>query len=408
MNRVDNQRHQPAWKDRTPAIKLPAGDQYSLNLEFSAEIEREYLRDSALSVRQLQRITLFTAAILYGIFLAHDALTIARYNYEWLHLILLGICGPVNVALLLLTFIKKPERVVFRLGWIAALTNSLALIAVSALCFQRGVTFPYEVLMLQQLYNYYLLGLPARTAAPVTVSTVVVFVVTMTHVGMPYADLFEHGFLLTSGALLGCIGCYLHERKRRQAWLNERLYREISRHDPLTGLFNRRSLFEHGEATLRQAQRDGTELAVALMDIDHFKAFNDIHGHVAGDECLRIVSKISSRSAKRPFDCVARYGGEEFCFLFFNVSRNVAFQMAESIRTEIAQATLPIDDKVTVSFGLRHVNISETVTNLTELLTDADEALYKAKRQGRNQVVLANKKKQSIEPHRLPAMKESA
>ncbi|HXF56009.1 MAG TPA: bifunctional diguanylate cyclase/phosphodiesterase [Actinomycetota bacterium] len=169
----------------------------------------------------------------------------------------------------------------------------------------------------------------------------------------------------------------------RNAWLLETITR-ISETDPLTGVANRRA-FEHAlERELSRAQRTGTELTLLLVDIDHFKAFNDRHGHQAGDEAVRAVAQ-ALVSACRAFDTVARYGGEELAVILPMCPWSESLAAAERVRAAVAGLDVP--GGLTVSVG---VAIYPTHgADADSLVRAADEALYRSKAAGRNRVSLA-------------------
>lgn len=171
---------------------------------------------------------------------------------------------------------------------------------------------------------------------------------------------------------------------------NEELFKLATR-DPLTGLLNRRAFMEQATAILQR--RAGTEVCVAVMmlDVDHFKSFNDKYGHAVGDQVLQRVAKQMAGSVRLP-DVVARYGGEEFCVLAEVDSIQTAMDLAERVRRAIAtRAGSGLRDgtfvSVTASLGV--AVCPPQVPDLSTLLNAADAALYDAKRAGRNRVVLA-------------------
>ncbi|RKH31864.1 GGDEF domain-containing protein [Corallococcus sicarius] len=172
---------------------------------------------------------------------------------------------------------------------------------------------------------------------------------------------------------------------------NARLHAEtvkLTLTDALTGVPNRRHLFQRLDLELARAQRFGVPMALLMVDVDHFKRLNDLAGHRAGDETLRRVSDVL-RTRARKVDTVGRYGGEEFVLLLPQVSKATAFEVAETLRRAVAEAVmlnrpgLP-GGHVTVSIGVSHY---PTDANTQEGLVDcADSALYCSKRTGRNRV----------------------
>jgi len=173
---------------------------------------------------------------------------------------------------------------------------------------------------------------------------------------------------------------------------NEELER-LSASDSLTGLSNRRILTQRLSEELLRAQRQSHSFAVLMLDVDHFKKYNDAYGHPAGDEVLKKVANVL-RTCTRAGDCTARYGGEEFAVLLSGKSGDTALQLAERIRERVAAEEF-VGGKVTISGGIaefpHHGHTAEAV------ISSADEALYEAKRQGRNRVVFAGgKQKQGV------------
>ncbi|WP_449438970.1 diguanylate cyclase [Pseudomonas migulae] len=163
---------------------------------------------------------------------------------------------------------------------------------------------------------------------------------------------------------------------------------QLAATDDLTGVANRRTL----DQTLRhewfRAQRSGKPLSVLMIDADHFKAFNDQHGHQAGDDALRALAKVIAENVRRPADLVARYGGEEFSVILAETDSAGAQQIAEHIRVAVEQLPFVagIESPITVSIGISTWTTT-TDTSLEQLLFAADKALYQAKESGRNRVV---------------------
>jgi diguanylate cyclase (GGDEF)-like protein len=157
--------------------------------------------------------------------------------------------------------------------------------------------------------------------------------------------------------------------------------------DELTGLFNRRVLVERLHVEVERSRRYGSPLTLLMLDIDHFKQINDTHGHAAGDDVLRNVGNIIRRNV-RQVDIAGRFGGEEFCMLLPETPLAGGLIFAEILRGEIAQFTQALGDKsfsTTASFGLATPNPGDEL-DATALLKAADDALYRAKRNGRNRV----------------------
>ncbi|MDR0710000.1 MAG: GGDEF domain-containing protein [Spirochaetaceae bacterium] len=179
---------------------------------------------------------------------------------------------------------------------------------------------------------------------------------------------------------------------------SELRFRHLASHDSLTGILNRRSFMEHASRKLQFVTEYDTPRCIAIMDIDHFKNFNDSYGHVNGDEALKHVVAVVSEGLRK-YDFLCRYGGEEFVFFLGNANLETGFRVAERLRKALENTPVNIDVgpvQVTASFGVAPLIRSELPAQATDqetidfirmVIDRADRALYKAKRSGRNKVV---------------------
>jgi len=183
----------------------------------------------------------------------------------------------------------------------------------------------------------------------------------------------------------GALRTRLRDSRRRLAATLDQVQRLVS-HDELTRSLNRRSLLERLAEEKNRCERSGTSFSLALMDLDHFKAVNDSHGHAAGDDVLRGFAA-AVHEAMRQTDVFGRYGGEEFLLILTGSSAEAAREAAERIRAAVGvrdwSAVAP-GLGVTVSVGITSFRKGDTIE---QLLKRADTALYEAKRAGRNRIV---------------------
>lgn len=161
--------------------------------------------------------------------------------------------------------------------------------------------------------------------------------------------------------------------------------------DGLTGLANRRAFDVMFQQEFARARRNRTPMSLLILDVDHFKKFNDCYGHPAGDACLRQVSQAIARQVTRQTDFVARYGGEEFVVLLPGTEQCGALAVAERVRKAVYELNSAhesgLDNRVTVSIGAATFEPLPRVAQTAEqLLLDADTALYASKSAGRNRV----------------------
>jgi diguanylate cyclase (GGDEF)-like protein len=183
---------------------------------------------------------------------------------------------------------------------------------------------------------------------------------------------------------------------------NARLYAqtlEMSYTDPLTGVPNRRQLFARLEQEWTRSLRFGDEMSLLMIDLDLFKGVNDTFGHQVGDSVLRGIALVLRRNVRK-VDTVARYGGEEFCVVLPRVAKAEAMEVAEKLRRAVAATPLPgpagqTPVRLTISVGVASYGVD--AHDMPTLIEKADQALYAAKRAGRNAV-------QSAPPPRAQAI----
>ncbi len=161
---------------------------------------------------------------------------------------------------------------------------------------------------------------------------------------------------------------------------------KFAAYDALTGLFMRRPYQEKVQSEFDRYQRSKSQFAVLMVDIDHFKAINDQHGHAAGDLVLKQLAAELQHSIRKT-DSVARWGGEEFIFLLLDVDKGICFQLAENLREKVESLSTSIGDK-TIRFT---ISIGATLSHKEDescdhIINRADKLLYRAKRKGRNRV----------------------
>jgi diguanylate cyclase (GGDEF)-like protein len=178
------------------------------------------------------------------------------------------------------------------------------------------------------------------------------------------------------------------ERTAELEAANKKLH-ELATIDSLTTVANRRGFDEYWQQQWLILAEQQQPLALILVDIDHFKRYNDHYGHLTGDECLRQVAQSVSRILNRPTDLLARYGGEEFAIVLPYTSMDGASRVAEAVMLQIKSLDLPhadspVSDRITLSLGISSI-IPKYTISLQSPIMEADKALYRAKQAGRNQ-----------------------
>lgn len=224
--------------------------------------------------------------------------------------------------------------------------------------------------------------------------------------GLHWVNTSKIPLLDDAGVIQGIIGISMDITERKKAdLLIQELVRQLeaekdkaiqsSMTDGLTGISNRRYFDETLGKELFRLKRSGSPLALIMIDIDHFKKYNDHYGHVAGDDCLKLVAETIRSNIGRAPDFAARYGGEEFTVVMPDTDIKGALIVAERLRTSIESLGIPHEESgtaahVTISLGVASV-YPETIDSPEQLVQLVDEALYEAKKSGRNRMATANK-----------------
>lgn len=204
----------------------------------------------------------------------------------------------------------------------------------------------------------------------------------------------------TQAALTQLTDSLRYEVKERTSAVNslkesEAKFKYLADHDPLTGAMNRRSFLHLAENGIKSAFSRRAFCCIALLDIDHFKRFNDTYGHLGGDTTLKHVVQLSQANLRQS-DTMGRFGGEEFVFFFADTDAHQGIKAAERIRSAIETTPVELDEGIaplTASLGVCVINPNRPEPRngffLQEAIAKADEALYQAKQEGRNRVCLA-------------------
>jgi diguanylate cyclase (GGDEF)-like protein len=218
-------------------------------------------------------------------------------------------------------------------------------------------------------------------------------------IGLPEADILARwradavmklAVVLVLVLTISILGVYLGVEVRKGQRMEYELA-QLAFRDGLTGVANRRCFDDAFAREWRRAARDGSALSLLMIDVDHFKHFNDTYGHQRGDEVLKNIARCVSAALKRPGDIVARYGGEEFSLLLPATNATGALALAENVRQAVSDLAIPSNiaaGRVTVSVGAATA-IPNADDDPDALIGAADAALYKAKGYGRNRTVVS-------------------
>lgn len=237
-----------------------------------------------------------------------------------------------------------------------------------------------------------------RVAVATGLSVVMTFAILTLHLGTDYSALVRTGDVvimsltgctMITALLSGMLG-YRSGKLMQQLTLTRSEMLRISRTDQLTGLLNRRGFEDAAVPALHSACHAGLPAVVLMCDIDRFKSINDRFGHEFGDKALAAVADVLRQFSRTHGALVGRHGGEEFAALMIGISRDTAQEIAEDIRRACAGRDIvsgKIAERLTISIGL---TVTHGETDLAKILRVADQALYMAKRQGRDRVIRAD------------------
>ncbi|MBS0416560.1 MAG: GGDEF domain-containing protein [Proteobacteria bacterium] len=367
------------------------------HLRFAEPLETQYIQERLSDSRVLIRLACMLSALIA--FLRAAEKVFAGTGDLW-SLTDLGFVTVISIALAGLAWGPQYQRVY--MSWARILVparNSVVAFQVAAAA-AHGQLEMLMVLPIMLFGPFFFLGLRYRAALVCSVLTVLAYVISASAWNMPLSVATRsYAFLLIGLIAFMVAGRHL-EKSSRLAFLKGRLIATLAQHDSLTGAKNRRVFDEHLSSLWRRAAEEHRGIAVLLIDIDYFKVYNDCYGHQAGDRTLRQVAHAIGSLVCSPTDVLARYGGEEFAAVLYDADIRDARQMAEKMRSAVAELNINhhgsgVERFVTISVGVAAVcpNLSRSPGGALQL---ADEALYEAKVSGRNRVEIRDEREHDM------------
>ncbi|MBN1237760.1 MAG: GGDEF domain-containing protein [Gammaproteobacteria bacterium] len=367
-----------------------------MNRSFSGGFEAEYLRGQLLGNRKLIRVTCVLAVMLAAVRGLEQLLT---DGWPIGNLILVAVVLVASAALAAIAWSRSFERVYLPVAQIVVpARNMLAAFSVAGST-ALGQPEVLMILPLMVLGPFFFMGLSFRVALTSVVLTLAAFVAGAVWFGLAAPVTVRSSMLLAMSAAACAIAARHLERWSRTSFLESHLIAELAEHDALTGLKNRRVFDDQLVRLWQKAIDEERTLAVVLIDVDQFKAYNDVYGHQAGDQALRRVAQALRSLVARPHDVLARYGGEEFVVILYDLDARRAEALAERMRVAVAE--LGIEHRatpsgsITISAGVAVVEPSRERRSRGALQL-ADQALYEAKLQGRNRVEIMDQDAYSV------------
>jgi diguanylate cyclase (GGDEF)-like protein len=349
-------------------------------------LERNWPRARVATTIYLAFIMIVTAINMLG-----GMASLGELVLQPIYLLRVGVACPALALILAATYVRPLQHHYQTITAIAVVVAGMSVMAIGAIAAASGHPQYQMGDVLVIVYATLFLGMLFRTVVFVAVTLVLAFVAIGTYLGVSPDDLAFAAGVLGVTALMSVLSAGRVERLVRTTFIERQLLNDIAERDGLSGLYNRRMFDTLTERLWQQAQREQESLQIVLVDIDHFKPFNDRYGHQAGDHCIRQVAGIIARAARRPLDFCARYGGEEFALVLYAPSGAEPAGLPEQIRRETLALAIPhANSNVT---GVISVSIGSALAepgskrSLAGLIQSADEALYRAKQAGRNRIV---------------------
>lgn len=369
-------------------------------LRFEASLEQGFRRAMrAQSLPQLRRNLWIALVIVVGFGLMTHMVLEPAVNRQ-MDQVRLAMFAPIMALGLILVRSPLYHRYYAGVCQIAAPVFGAGVAWLDVVATAHGVNLISSV-VLMTIFIYFMLGMLFYATLRAGLAVLLFYLVAALVAGLRAEQIMIDAGVLVSANLICAMVCHSLERANRTNFLEERLLLETASRDGLTGIHNRRLFDEHIDRIWPQALRARVPLALLLLDIDHFKAYNDHYGHQAGDECLRQVASCLTRSTHRPLDVTARYGGEEFAIVLYDARREHVEEVARSIQAGIRAlaiehlASPAAARRLTMSIGAACI---EPTTNRSHVgfIQLADEALYAAKARGRDCVVIMDKEYEQL------------
>jgi diguanylate cyclase (GGDEF)-like protein len=321
-----------------------------------------------------------------------------------LQLLAFGLMLPSCLALLIVAYTPLYHR------WFARVTQLVAPLHAACFATMHALMVPHGYslsswLALVVAAPYFLFGMLYGPAVRTSLIVVGIYAVSSRLGGLYDA---QHYFDLVITLFAGGFAAIIArgaQQSIRDDYLATQVLNDSVHRDSLTGIYNRRMFDAHMERIWQQAIRTRTPLALLMIDLDHFKAYNDHSGHQAGDTCLARVAAVLPAAARRPLDLAARYGGEEFAVLLYDMQRDSVAEVCLQLHTALSALQIPHPgvphpggkDAQYVTFSIGAACIEPQLGRGTEgFIQLADEALYAAKQRGRNRTVIMDREYETL------------
>ena len=387
----------------TESLGSPFADQLKrgfARLRFSGLLEKDF-REFYVAVNLPRARLSGLIALILALSVTCIDLVLGQPTSSQINTLRLGLLCPLLAVIGVAISLPAGRRYYMQIASVGVILVGAVVIYITHLAALQGASYILAGLVLVVLYACLFLGLLFNIAISISALLVAGHLVMGYWLGLPLGELFYMAAILGAAGVIGGISTYNLEHALRTNFLETRLLNELAERDGLTGLYNRRIFDDFIRRVWRQSRREDVGIEIIFVDIDYFKIYNDVYGHQAGDDCLKKVASSIARCAKRPFDFCARYGGEEFVLVLYGPPEDYARSLPEQIRCDVLDLAIQHEGSdvakfVTVSVGVALARAGSN-RSLTGAIQTADEALYEAKRGGRNRVVFKDSDAAEVE-----------
>ncbi len=378
-------------------------------LRFINFLEEEFRQTYQADNREKSRLTIALALVICVV-LTVISQAIGGEGESAMRALGLAVLVPMLGLTIVASYRATSMAYQFLLG-VSALVVGLAGAVIGVKASLAGMSYYFAAQASWIFMIWLVMGFLFRPAACLAWAVSIAYVAATLAAGLPTEEvIFETSMLLTMN-LLGGYSCYKIEHAARLNFLESNMLNQLAQRDGLTGLFNRRSFDEYVNRIWRQSRREGATVAFLLVDIDHFKSFNDLYGHQAGDDALKAVAKVLAGGGHRPLDLAARYGGEEFALILYGPSREYSRELPERLRKDVQGLEIVHEGSensqyLSISIGVAIIH-SDAERSVTGAIQMADEAVYQAKENGRNRIVIVESGTTEVETGRFRSVRAS-
>lgn len=395
----------PARRPRVTAVRRMLSRAFPA-LSFDGPLESqfrrwysEHVRSRIRSAMWIPMLSLLVVMLAGGPFQTMRDAIFGPHDQPVVDILRFAVIAPSCVAMLIVTYTRHYTRWFARTAQIVAPLHAMCFVVMDVLMHAQGYSLSSWIPLIT-LAPFFLFGM--LQAQAIRTATLIV----LTYAAGGYLAGLTGGqrtFDLTVVVFASSLGAAIHyslQKSVRHNYLSTQLLSESANRDALTGIHNRRMFDEHAARMWHQATRAGVPLALLMIDIDHFKSFNDRGGHQAGDACLVKVADVLNRASRRPLDLAARYGGEEFAVLLYDARRDRVEDLCRQLHASLASVAVAhpastTAQSVTFSIGAACVE-PQPGRRVEGLIQLADEALYTAKERGRNRTVVMDREYESL------------